>query len=802
MALGTFSNSGLGFGVAYTLYDYFTHTSYKIQRSMNALDAGTTRLAHNIERNMTRARIGVGFLLTAVAGLAAYVRGARIDAHFQQMQIGLETFVGSAQRAEMVMNQIRKDAIDNPVFKYQKMFEANMMMISQGVDPGQSRRIIKNLTTILLAAGRGNEELARMGINLQQLAAGAFTMRDVREFGYAGVNLRAIFKEFMGLDLDKMGGTALTVDLIDKAFQKATASGTKYGQMLARVMETVQGRLMMVEEQLTFTFEALGQSIREQVTLPLLEGLSNVLVKMQEFLKSPVGQWVARMTFYVLVLTAGLSALALVVLGVKIGLSSLGLSMLIHNTAVKQGIGLMAQWRVATILGMSTGAKFKGTVLMGLTHQFGLLSSRITASSLAITGFFRRVRLAIPALMRTLSPFILIGGALMVVNKALTAFNRFSEDTGMAPGTGFTGWLQRTGALLKWVTTLFTSYEKTQKGMFTVPTAMTDAFKRMGILDNMLRLATWVARIIELWRGFKQGMKESLQATWQWLKKILFPLLQIDTTVSESIGTLAAWREAGERLGKALSIVFKALIGYMVLMVVWQGLMAVAAVINAVAMMAAYWPVYLTLGLIVGALVAIWAWSGDTSSKYDSSLASMYDSTDTWLGKVAGINTEPIGKTMGDQIVDGMSQALEQWDIEAQLKDLVKKATKSLWRVFLKKSVAPVLEQMPFTAPLSAYVGSDGRYRPGLWGLSHHHFGGAGIPSFLTDGAVKPNRPPTSSVVTPATSMVIPAPVGYNSERASQRPVIHVHNHMDGKEISSYVIENYQWLMGTSHSGE
>lgn len=798
MALGTFSNSGLGFGVAYTLYDYFTHTSYKIQRSMNALDAGTTRLAHNIERNMTRARIGVGFLLTAVAGLAAYVRGARIDAHFQQMQIGLETFVGSAQRAEMVMNQIRKDAIDNPVFKYQKMFEANMMMISQGVDPGQSRRIIKNLTTILLAAGRGNEELARMGINLQQLAAGAFTMRDVREFGYAGVNLRAIFKEFMGMDLDKMGGTALTVDLIDKAFQRATASGTKYGQMLARVMETVQGRLMMVEEQLTFTFEALGQSIREQVTLPLLEGLSNVLVKMQEFLKSPVGQWVARMTFYVLALTAGFSALALVVLGVKIGLSSLSLTMLGNTVAIKANTAAVAMskrvysgwWGVAErlVMGINGG---KASLVSAFTN----LSGRITASSLAITGFFRRVRLAIPALMRTLSPFILIGGALMVVNKALTAFNRFSEDTGMAPGTGFTGWLQRTGAMLKWVTTLFTSYEKSQKGMFTVPTAMTDAFRRLGILDNMLRLATWVARIIELWRGFKQGMKESLQATWQWLKKILFPLLQIDTTVSEGIGTLAAWREAGERLGKALSIVFKALIGYMVLMVVWQGIMAVAAVINAVAMMIAYWPVYLTLGLIIGAFIALWAWSGDTSSKYNSSMASMYDSTDSWLKQISGIDTTPLGQTMGDKMVEGMQQAIENWDISSQLKELVRRGMVALgWSTL--RGIDNALGNAPSAL---GNLGLELTGRPGI--LREDVFG---------ENTYARNRPRSAvrlsgafpTGVTPATSMVIPAPVGYNSERASQRPVIHVHNHMDGKEISSYVIENYQWLMGTSHSGE
>lgn len=69
--LGSFSNSGLGFGLAFTLKDFFTDTSRKIKKEMGGLEGSSTKLANTVNREFRRLKtglvaLGIGLVITSM----------------------------------------------------------------------------------------------------------------------------------------------------------------------------------------------------------------------------------------------------------------------------------------------------------------------------------------------------------------------------------------------------------------------------------------------------------------------------------------------------------------------------------------------------------------------------------------------------------------------------------------------------------------------------------------------------------------------------------------------------------------
>lgn len=313
MRLGTFSNSGLGFGLAFTLMDNFTATSRKIQREMGRLEAGAMAMGASIEASMARARVGAGLFLGSLISLAFFVKAAKIDAQFLRYQAAIENFVGSAGKARDIFSQIKKQAIDNPVFEVDAMMKANMLMITQGIPYEQSMRMVNNLTTVLAAVGRGNPELQRSALALEKVAAaGALSGRHMLSFTHAGINMGKILEDAFHKPFADLKKAGVTIDMIDKAMQHAVTTGAAYAHALDKISATPWGQAMKAAENFKIAMSEIGEAIRG-TTVTVLAAVNSMVQGIRNFTSTDIGKYFFRALLAVTLLVGGLGLLTLAI---------------------------------------------------------------------------------------------------------------------------------------------------------------------------------------------------------------------------------------------------------------------------------------------------------------------------------------------------------------------------------------------------------------------------------------------------------------------------------------------------------
>ena len=172
MALGTFSNGGLGFGLAFTLEDRFSETADQINGKLDGLANTTERVSNRVNAALRAVGIGAAMIGAGGAILSFFGKASDIRAEYQAYEVQFETLLQSKQRAADMMADIKLDAGANPVFGAKGLVAANAALLGTGsIMEEQSRRITNNLSNIIAGVGGGDEELQRMAVNLAQIGS-------------------------------------------------------------------------------------------------------------------------------------------------------------------------------------------------------------------------------------------------------------------------------------------------------------------------------------------------------------------------------------------------------------------------------------------------------------------------------------------------------------------------------------------------------------------------------------------------------------------------------------------------------
>lgn len=169
-----------------------------------------------------------------VAGVTAFVGfGTKIAGDLESARQGFVTLLGSGQKADEALAQIKKDAAATP-FELTGLVRANQMLTQVTKDAPRSEAVLLNVGKALAAAGKGGEELDRVIVNLQQIAnVGKISELDIRQFGFAGINILELLADYYGTT--KEAASDMVKDSkdafkdLESAFAKAGAQGGKFG---------------------------------------------------------------------------------------------------------------------------------------------------------------------------------------------------------------------------------------------------------------------------------------------------------------------------------------------------------------------------------------------------------------------------------------------------------------------------------------------------------------------------------------------------------------------------------------------
>lgn len=186
-----------------------------------------TRFLDAAARMARTAIIGLG---TAAAGFIGY--GVKVAADLQTAEVGLTTLLGSAEEAEATIKRLKVEAARTP-FELPGLTQATQLLTSVTKDGDRSIDILLDVGEALAAMGKGQAELDRIIVNMQQIAATGRAMSiDIRQFAFAGIPIYEMLTETTGKageeleELISSGG--VTFDLLTTMFDEANDAGGRF----------------------------------------------------------------------------------------------------------------------------------------------------------------------------------------------------------------------------------------------------------------------------------------------------------------------------------------------------------------------------------------------------------------------------------------------------------------------------------------------------------------------------------------------------------------------------------------------
>lgn len=292
--------------------------------------------------------------------------GLTYEAQIEKYEKSFETFLGTAEKANQAIQNIKADAKVTP-FDATSLVKANQMLISTGASAEDSRKDILALGEAVVATGGGNDELVRMASNLQQIKnAGKATAMDIRQFAYAGIDVYGILAEYTGKTTQEVKNMEISYEDLTGALKKASSQGGKYFGAMDKSSQTLTGQLSALKSEVQ---EGIGD-----LTKSLMPVAKKVVEKARDIIKQLDNLSDAEKENIVkiglMVAAAGPLLKIVSTLGKTIGIAAKGIG------TFTQAIGVMKTGVETSSATVNNLAK----ILKGLTSPAGLAAAGITAA--------------------------------------------------------------------------------------------------------------------------------------------------------------------------------------------------------------------------------------------------------------------------------------------------------------------------------------------------------------------------------------------------------------------------------------
>ena len=189
-----------------------------------------------------------------------------IEAFFRTSGQGYE----EAQKNAESLIQTQKNLSKQIGVGTDTLIDANKMLIASGVNGNRSQQAVSALAKAIVATGGGNDELARMVQNLQQIQnVGKASATDMKQFGMAGVDVYSLLADSTGKTVGELKKMDITFDMIVDALDQATQEGGKFFEASQVGAETLNGKFnilqSLVKEGLGTSFEPVNEALRDRL---------------------------------------------------------------------------------------------------------------------------------------------------------------------------------------------------------------------------------------------------------------------------------------------------------------------------------------------------------------------------------------------------------------------------------------------------------------------------------------------------------------------------------------------------------
>lgn len=244
----------------------------------DAKDVAETNKGIAISWKKTLAVIGGAGVLKALGSEIIRVRG-----EFQAADTAIQTLLGSKEKADALMKQVREYAKISPL-EFSDVTKATQMMLGFNIEAEKVPRYLQAIGDVSMG---DTQRFNSLTLAFSQMsAAGKLMGQDLNQMINAGFNPLQIMSEKTGKSIatlkDEMSKGAVSAEMVQQAFIDATSAGGKFYQMSENASKTINGQLSMMQDAMDAAFNEMGQKSEGvimkgiQMTTSLIENYETV----------------------------------------------------------------------------------------------------------------------------------------------------------------------------------------------------------------------------------------------------------------------------------------------------------------------------------------------------------------------------------------------------------------------------------------------------------------------------------------------------------------------------------------------
>ena len=201
--------------------------------------------------------------LAVIGGVAALKQlGSeiiRVRGEFQAADTAIQTLLGSKEKADALMKQVREYAKISPL-EFSDVTAATQMMLGFNIEAEKVPGFIKAIGDVSMGE---SQKFNSLTLAFSQMSAtGKLMGQDLNQMINAGFNPLQQIAQTTGKSIatlkEEMSKGAISTEMVQKAFIDATSAGGKFYQMSENASKTIKGQLSMMQDAMDAVFNELG----------------------------------------------------------------------------------------------------------------------------------------------------------------------------------------------------------------------------------------------------------------------------------------------------------------------------------------------------------------------------------------------------------------------------------------------------------------------------------------------------------------------------------------------------------------
>ena len=254
----------------------------QMRRELDAIKSGITNVGtatkqtetavSGLKKTLTGAAAAFGGISIAASAIDFGKGAIQAVADYENVQISLETFLGSADKAKKTFKELEEFSIKTP-FTPEQVNQAGKALLAFGEPVDQLTTTLGRIGDVSSATGKDFNELAV--IYGKARVSGVLFAEDINQLTEAGVPIIGEFAKQLNVsekEVKKLGSEGkISFANLEKGFQSLTSEGGRFFGLTDKLSQSTTGRLSTLEGNFTELQRSIGQGL-----LPVFETLVGV----------------------------------------------------------------------------------------------------------------------------------------------------------------------------------------------------------------------------------------------------------------------------------------------------------------------------------------------------------------------------------------------------------------------------------------------------------------------------------------------------------------------------------------------